>query len=84
MLDQLREQALSIHVGDVVRLKPDAPYASDWPEPLLVIGISWDYQTSGELNIAVATQDQIECFEGAADGWRPEHFIVECKALAHE
>lgn len=45
-------------------------YRKDFPGEFLIVGLTWDYQHhTGEPNIYIASQDEIDHSYGATDGW---------------
>jgi len=61
-------------VGDRVAIKRSHKFAGDWPEPLNVASVTWEYWKGDgtEINIGLALDDDLEHGHGITDGWRPD------------
>jgi hypothetical protein len=58
------------HIGQCVTVAPTAKYANEWPGEYLIVGLSWDYRDRPEeVNIAIASKDDIAKRYGSTDGW---------------
>jgi hypothetical protein len=64
------------HLGQRVTVSPTAKYASDWPGEYLVVGLSWHYQYGmGEVDVTIASADDIANRDGSTDGWSIEDLL---------
>ena|ERR1700723_3412349 len=64
-------------VGQRVTVKPGNGWRMDWiGGEWVIVGITWEYQRGdGRLNIAIASDDEIEHGHGASDGFRPDDLL---------
>jgi len=64
-------------VGQRVTVKPGNGWLMDWVKgEWVVVGIQWEYQCGdGRVNIAIASDDEIEHGHGATDGFRPDDLM---------
>jgi len=71
-IDQ-RRGVCPFQIGQRVRVRETAQYASDFPDDAYVVGIVWEYQKlPARYNIWLANAGEIAGGLGATDGWRPE------------
>ena len=71
-LMRLMLEVSPFRVGHLVTVSPSFKYASDWPGTYIITGMSWDYQRGDghEINITIASEDDIVKRCGPADGFR--------------
>lgn len=65
-----------LRLGQRVTIAPSYKYAMDWPGDYIIVGMRWDYQRPDtKLDIAIASQDEIEHGLGSTDGWADADLI---------
>jgi hypothetical protein len=64
-------------IGSRVKVSPTNQYAGEWPDTYVVVGIFWDYQKGAghDINIAIASDDDIIRRYGSTDGWTPSDLM---------
>ena len=62
-------------IGQRVAVRDSAPYAGEWRGEFIITGIRWEYRQGmcDQLNISLASEDEINQQCGDCDGWRPQH-----------
>lgn len=65
-------------IGDRVVVSPSNRYAGEWIGEYIITGMRWEYQRGhgDEINIAVASDPEIEGGHGDTDGWRPSDWVA--------
>lgn len=66
-----------LKVGDRVTVSPNYIHAGEWQDTYLVVGIRWDYQRGrgNDLDISIATEDEICSRYGCTDGFGPRDLV---------
>lgn len=63
-------------LGQRVIVAPHHKYAAEWYGEYFVVGLTWDYRLGGsEVNIAIATKQEISDRWGSTDGWSPDDLL---------
>lgn len=62
-------------VGHRVTITPTHKYASEWPGEYIITGIQWDYRNGSDINISIASEDEIANRHGDTDGWAPDDLL---------
>lgn len=68
-------------IGQRVTVAPSAKFAAEWPDEYAVVGIAWEYQDGrgDQINISIASADDIKLRHGSTDGWSPDDLLpVHC------
>ncbi len=72
---RLTHEDCPFRLGQRVSVNPASQYGGDWPGVYIVTGVRWDYQrgaTGREINISIASEDEIVRRDGDTDGWSPD------------
>jgi len=66
----------TLRLGQRVTVAPTAKYANEWPGEYLIVGMALEYRDRpNEINITIATPDDIAKRHGSTDGWGPSDLI---------
>jgi hypothetical protein len=77
----VRQLIQDIQLGCRVRVAETAQYAAEWPDEYVVVHMTWEYQDAGldvlkEINIGIASDDEIKNRCGYTDGFSIEDLIL--------
>jgi len=62
-------------IGQRVEVSPKCKYADEWRGVYVIVGMRWEYQRSAEINIEIASDEDIQRSYGSTDGFRPADLV---------
>ncbi|ARQ95390.1 hypothetical protein [Bradyrhizobium phage BDU-MI-1] len=62
-------QICPFRMGSRVRVRPEAKYGADWPGEYVIVSMVWEYQHTHEINIGIASDEEIRKGYGYTDGF---------------
>ncbi len=71
----VKPEACDLRVGDTVKFAPGSGWVSEWPGEYRVTGINWHYQGSDELDITIASDEEIRMKYGATSDFKTSDLI---------
>jgi hypothetical protein len=62
-------------LGHRVTINPTNQYAADWPGVYIITRMQWDYRNDSDINISIASEEEIANRHGDTDGWGPSDLL---------
>lgn len=64
-------------LGQRVQVKPDHPFAGNFPGVWIIVGIEWAFHVGDGhwVNISVANDEEILNRKASTDGWSPDDLL---------
>lgn len=71
-----------LQIGQRVSVSRSVPFCSDWPGEYVVTAIRWEYRGNGEIDISIASDDEIQSHYGDTDGFSVADLIPVTSGLS--